>query len=286
MRKIFLTFIIIGAVYMNVFSQVTKYCRFEKDGEIHYGKELSGKVYELKHAPWISYEMTGRNYDLEEVKLLYPSEPKVIAGLIKSYKQSWKDKTAPKTIRWFLKPPLAAGIPGSPIVLPASLDEIKVEVEMVIVIGKQVKDADEAEAGKAIFGYTLGCDIVGTTESYHKLNNEPPDPSETALSLGLKACDGFEPYGPFIYKGVDWQNRKAVLKITNDSGTFVNYEDNTSNLMYKPEIIVSELSKVMTLSPGDIISSGTGKSFIAKPGDEVYLSIEGLGEFTTKIEKN
>ncbi len=263
-----------------------KYCRYELHGKIRYGIVNNNNIYGLDAEPWNDFKIDEKPIPLIKVKLLNPTEPRTIVGLIKSYRQSWKDKTPPKSVRWFIKPLNATGIPGGDILLPASLDEVKVEVEMVIVIGKKIKNADEAEAKNAIFGYTVGSDIMGSTESFHKINNEPLDADDNALGLGLKACDSFEPYGPFIYKNIDWQNRKCILQITNEKGEIVtSYEDNTSNLLYTPEKIVSDLSKVMTLSPGDIISSGTGKSFIAKVGDTIHLSIDGLGEFFSKIVK-
>lgn len=277
----------------NIFSQPQKFCRFEYENKVHYGIVEADDIFILSNEPWNDFKKDNNPISLEKVKLLNPTEPELIVGLIKSYRQSWEDKPAPKTVRWFIKPPKAAGIPGRDIILPASLDEVKIEVEMIIVVGKKIKNADEAEAKNAIFGYTVGGDIMGSAGSFHRINNELPDADENALGLGLKACDGFEPYGPFIYKNVDlpdgqagWNNRKTVLQVTNEKGEIViNYEDNTSNLLYSPAKIVSDLSKVMTLSPGDIISSGTGKSFIAKAGDTIHLRIDGLGEFVSKIVK-
>jgi 2-keto-4-pentenoate hydratase/2-oxohepta-3-ene-1,7-dioic acid hydratase in catechol pathway len=59
---------------------------------------------------------------------------------------------------------------------------------------------------------------------------------------------------------------------------------NTSSLIYPPEKIVSDLSKVMTLRPGDIIFSGTNKSYPVRAGDTVNLSIEGIGAFETVVQ--
>lgn len=271
---------------IGVMAQQQKFCRYKADGKIFYGVVKDGEIHRLTSAPWNDFKETKETIPIKSVKLLNPTKPELIAGLIKSYKQGWKHKNPPSTVRWFIKPPNAAGVPGDDIVLPASLDEIKVEVEMIIVIGKKVKNANEKEAEEAIFGYTLGSDIMGNPASFHKLNNEKPDDNETGLSLGLKSGDGFEPYGPFIYKDISWKDRKTFLKVTNSSGKLiVDYTDNTSNLLYTPAKIVSDLSKVMTLSPGDIISSGTGKSFIVKAGDTIHLGIIGLGKFSARVVK-
>jgi 2-keto-4-pentenoate hydratase/2-oxohepta-3-ene-1,7-dioic acid hydratase in catechol pathway len=273
-------------VIPEVMAQQQVFCRYETNGKIFYGLVENGNIYQLTSEPWNNFQRNKDSIPIKSVKLLNPTNPELIAGLIKSYKQGWKDKTPPSTVRWFIKPPASAGVPEADIILPASLDEIKVEVEMIIVIGKKVKNANEKEAEDAIFGYTEGSDIMGNPTSFHKLNNEKLDENETGLSLGLKAGDGFEPYGPFIYKNVNWENRKTFLKVTDPTGKLkVDYKDNTSNLLYTPGKIVSDLSKVMTLSPGDIISSGTGKSFIVKAGDVIHLGIDGFGEFSARVIK-
>lgn len=260
------------------------FCRFEYKSAIQYGKVENNKVKALDKAPWEEGKLTGSVFEIEKVKLLHPSEPKIILGLGKSYTDSWKGEKPYNTVRWFLKPPSAAASPWKDIILPTSLDKIKVEVELVIVIGKKVKDANEAEAEQAIFGYTLGNDIVGEVGAYHVKNGEPPEQEETLLASGLKIGDDFAPFGPFIYTHIDWKNRQLGLKITDKDGNEkVHYENNTSNLAYTPAKIVSDMSKVLTLSPGDIIMSGTTKSFVAEAGDNVEISIEGIGMFRNKI---
>lgn len=267
-----------------ILAQEQKFCRFEYKNQIHYGIIEGNNVVILSSEPWNNFTKDNNHIPLEQVNLLNPTEPRTIIGLIKSYKQNWEDKNPPKTVRWFVKTPNAAWVPGKDIFLPSSLDEVKVEVELVIVIGKKIKNASEEEAKESIFGYTIGCDLGGNQTSFHKLNNEPPDIDENPLGFALKSCDGFEPFGPFIYKNFDWKNRKTILQIIDEKGNFLtNYENNTSNLLYTPEKIVSDLSKVITLSQGDIISTGTGKSFIAKSGNTFKIFIEGLGGFETKI---
>jgi 2-keto-4-pentenoate hydratase/2-oxohepta-3-ene-1,7-dioic acid hydratase in catechol pathway len=94
----------------------------------------------------------------------------------------------------------------------------------------------------------------------------------------LKLGDKFAPYGPFIYSGADWRDRKRTLTITDASGeTRVAYEHNTSALLHPPEKIVSDLSRVLTLEPGDVIFSGTTKAFIIEAGETVKTEIEGFG---------
>lgn len=260
------------------------YCRYEYENGVHYGEVVNNLVHELDTAPWLGSSRTGKVVKIEEVKLLHPTEPQVIIGLGGAYKNSWEGKTPLKTVRWFLKPPSSAASPGDDIVLPKSLDEVKVETELVLVIGEKVKDADEQTAAEAIFGYTIGNDIMGNADSYHRIEGEPLDTKENLLGPGLKIGDKFAPFGPFIYTGIEWQNRDWSLIIENNKTNkkFV-HKDNTSNLVYPPAKIVSDLSKILTLNPGDVIFSGTSKSMIAGEGDIITISVEGLGTLRNQI---
>lgn len=282
MKRYFLLIIVVSTISSCKAQEV--FCRYEYKSDIHYGKVINNKIKPLDKAPWKNGQPVGRAIAIKKVKLLHPSEPKVILGLGKSYIDSWKGDKPYNTVRWFLKPPSAAASPGQDIVLPFALDKIKVEVELVIVIGKKVKDANEDEAEKAIFGYTLGNDIVGDVNSYHELQGEPADQKETLLAPGLKIGDNFSPFGPFIYTNIDWKGRQRELTITDKEGNEkVHYVHNTSNMAYTPAKMVSDLSKILTLSPGDIIMSGTSKSFVAEAGDIVEISVEGIGTLLNKV---
>ncbi len=271
------------AIHTLSFAQ-KKYCRFEHGNKVQYGIVEGSFIHALDKAPWVGGTKTGDTYSTTRVKWLCPSEPWIILGLGKSYKQAWKGKMAPKTVRWFLKPPSSAGNPGDDIKLPEAVDAVKVEVELVIVIGKQVKNASPKEAEAAIFGYTIGNDVVGDKASFLEKNGEAEDAAGALLGPGLKIGDGFQPFGPFIFTDFDWKNMKKSLIVRDTSGNIKDtYQESTSDLIYSPEKIVSDLSKVLTLNPGDIISTGTGKSLVAGEGGEVIISIDGMGSVTQKI---
>jgi 2-keto-4-pentenoate hydratase/2-oxohepta-3-ene-1,7-dioic acid hydratase in catechol pathway len=265
--------------------QAGTYCRFEHGGAIAYGQVEGNLVQALTSAPWAGGEPIGTAFALDDVRLLAPSEPQLIAGLAQSYRNAWPEGGEPPAVRWFVKPPGAAAAPSAPLVLPDYLDELKVEVELVIVIGKTVKNASPTEAASSIFGYTMGNDVVGQVSSFQTLTGDTTDRSEPVLAPALKGGDGFAPFGPFIHTGIDWRDHAKMIEVlSEDPARATSDRTNTSSLIYSPEKIVSDLSKVMTLRPGDIIFSGTNKSFPVRAGDRVNLSIEGIGEFVTVIE--
>ncbi len=259
------------------------YCRYMDDsGEARYGRVEDSVVRALDAAPWAGGRVTGRSASLKDVRLLPPSEPRSILGLAGAYVKA--DANPPKTVRWFAKSASAAAADGEAIPLPAALDAVKCEVELVIVIGRRVRNATEEEAAEAIFGYTTGTEIFGFVESYHRENGEDPARAEAMLGPGLKLGDKFAPFGPFIHRGVEWRGRARTLAIRSPSGRIkADYRDSTDGLHYPPEKIVSDLSRVQTLEPGDVIFSGTNQAFTATAGDTVVTEVEGLGRLNNRI---
>jgi 2-keto-4-pentenoate hydratase/2-oxohepta-3-ene-1,7-dioic acid hydratase in catechol pathway len=261
------------------------FCRFEQDGEVTYGRVEGDRVRALTGAPWAGGKPVGEGLDLDQVRLLAPSVPSLIAGLAGAYRSAWPDGGEPPAVRWFVKPPTAAAAPDAPLVLPDFLDEIKVEVELVIVVGKTIKNASPEEALSSIFGYTLGNDVVGQVSSFQRLTGDSSDRKETVLAPALKGGDGFAPFGPFIHTDIDWRGRKRTLEISSDDpDRVVSDHTNTSDLIYQPEKVISDLSKVMTLRPGDVVFTGTNRSYPVRAGDRAKISIEGIGEIVTVIE--
>lgn len=260
------------------------FCRYEISGDEFYGQVMDDTIHQLSAAPWDGGTATGHTVKQDAVKLLHPSEPKVILGCAGTYKEAWENGKEPfKTIRWFLKPPSAAASPGDEVDVPASMMEIMVETELVIVIGKTVKNAGISEAKSAIFGYTLGNDIVGSADSYLDVSGDEKREEDTILSPTLKIGDNFAPFGPFIYTDYDWKDKDRKLVVKHPNGEKDVYEHNTGSLLYPPEKIVSDLSRVLTLNPGDIIMTGTTKALPARAGDEMTVSVEGMTSLFNKV---
>ncbi len=276
----------IGHAQFGLLSDQQVFCRFEHLSEVSYGIVTDGKyVQAIDGEPWDYSEVVGPALAISEVSFLHPTEPQKILGIAGSYKEAWEDSEPFKTVRWFSKPPTAAISPGDDVYLPAALDTLKVETEFVIVIGKTIKDGTMDEAEDAIFGYTIGNDIVGDVDSYHRVNEEPMDQEETMLGFNLKMGDGFAPFGPFIYTGVDWKDRDRKLVVSNpDTGKYEVYEHNTSSMIWPPEQIVRDLSRVYVLHPGDIIFSGTTQALPAQAGDIMYVTVEGFGTIVNQVK--
>ncbi|KXG74323.1 Ureidoglycolate lyase [Fervidicola ferrireducens] len=153
--------------------------------------------------------------------------------------------------------------PEDAIVVPPGVKELNFEVELVVVIKDRIRCVPPEEAKEHILGYTCGNDITA------KDFMEKGKPWTKA-----KAFDTFMPVGPCIATNVDGDNLAIRMyhngKLVQDS--------NTSDMIFSVAKLVSFVSHIMTLNPGDLISTGTppGKGTL-NPGDIVEAEIEGIG---------
>jgi 2-keto-4-pentenoate hydratase/2-oxohepta-3-ene-1,7-dioic acid hydratase in catechol pathway len=140
------------------------------------------------------------------------------------------------------------------------------EGELGVVIGQRCTDVDEATAGAAIFGYTCVNDVT----AIDLLNR---DPSFTQW-MRAKSFDGFGPIGPVIATGLDWTQLRIRTVI--DGVERQNYA--AEDMILSPARIVSQLSREMTLMPGDVIACGTSLGVkTLRPGATVEVVIDGIG---------
>jgi 2-keto-4-pentenoate hydratase/2-oxohepta-3-ene-1,7-dioic acid hydratase in catechol pathway len=169
----------------------------------------------------------------------------------------------------FLKPPTACIGPGEPIVRPAASRRVDHEAELALVIGRRVRSVAPGEADAAIFGYTCANDVTAR-------DLQARDGQWTRA----KGFDTFCPLGPWIVAGID----PADLAVE----AFVNgarrQASRTSDLIFGTRELVSFVSGIMTLEPGDVILTGTpaGVGPLAA-GDVVEVRIEGIGALVNPV---
>ena len=202
---------------------------------------------------------------IKNVKILPVSMPsKIIAvGLNYIDHAEEMEKKIPDEPLLFMKPNSAIIAHEEDIILPEISEQVDYEGELAVVIGKTAKNVSEKEVDKYILGYTCFNDVTAR-------DLQAKDGQYTRS----KSFDTFAPNGPFIEKDVD-VNNITIKTILNGK---VVQKSNTSNMKFKPEFLVSYISSIMTLFPGDIIATGTpsgvGK---LKNGDVVEVCLEGIG---------
>lgn len=242
-----------------------KYARFMKEDKIFYGVVEDKKVKIIKGNIFDDYEITDEQFDIDQIKLLAPCCPSKIVAVGINYKAhaSEMNHDLPEDPVIFMKPSTAVIGPEENIILPEISHRVDYEAELALIIGKTAKNVEAEDAYKYIFGATCLNDV--TARDLQKKDGQ---------WTRAKSFDTFAPFGPFIVTDVDYNNVGIELVLNGE----VKQKSNTSYYITNVYQIVSYISKIMTLLPGDVIATGTpsGVGPLAK-GDVVEVRLEGIG---------
>lgn len=250
-----------------------KYMRFlDKDNNAKYGviedetvREITGDIFGEHSASDITHKLDG-------IKILPPCEPTKIVAVGLNYRDHAEEmgRELPAEPRLFLKPSTSVIANGDKIKYPDHMSErVDYEGELAVVIGKKASHVSEDEALGYVFGYTCMNDVTARDLQ-----------AKDIQFTRAKGFDTFAPMGPVIETELDPDG----LEIS----TYLNGErkqhSNTSNLLFSVPELVSFISKVMTLLPGDIISTGTPEGVSPmKTGDKVEVRVEGIGTLSNYV---
>lgn len=214
----------------------------------------------------------GRTIMIEEAIHLAPCEPTKIIAVHLNYASRTKEflTKLPPYPTYFHKPITALNFHNGDVVRPKRCKWLNYEGEIVIVIGKTCKDISIDDAHKYIAGYTIGNDF-----GLHDFRD-----TDAGSMLRVKGADSLAPIGPGLV--TDWDFHNKFIR------TYVNgvlkQEDNTNNMEWNMHYLVADIARTITLSPGDIIFSGTpAHSRPVNIGDVVEVEVEGLGKLTNRI---
>jgi 2-keto-4-pentenoate hydratase/2-oxohepta-3-ene-1,7-dioic acid hydratase in catechol pathway len=250
------------------------YTRFEFAGGRAYGAIVDGRVNELQGGLVDLPRVTGRQFALDEVKMLAPCEPPKILAVGQNYISHLGERKTPKNPEMFYKPISSLQNPGGPIEIPADAEDVHYEGELVVVIGKTVRNASPEEAAAAVFGVTCGNDVSD--------RNWQRGAGKDVQYWRAKGCDTFAPLGPVIVTGLDYSN---LLLTTRVNGEVVQ-QQRTSDLIFDVPTVIGFISRYVTLTPGDVIYTGTpGNTRRMQPGDRVDVEIEGIGTLSNPVVK-
>ncbi|MGH7883772.1 MAG: fumarylacetoacetate hydrolase family protein, partial [Candidatus Dormibacteraceae bacterium] len=162
---------------------------------------------------------------------------------------------------------------GDFIQLPSDVGRVTAEAELGVVIGKRCRNVPLSDARSVIFGYTCVLDM--TAEDLIRRN-----PRYIPVA---KAYDTFCSVGPWLVTEDEIEDLDAVSIATILNGS-VHAENTVSSMTYRPYWLVSHYSKIMTLEPGDIISTGTPGATVIHNGDVVGARINGIGNLVNYVE--
>ncbi len=181
----------------------------------------------------------------------------------------------------FMKSVTALSGPFDPVVQPRGVTKLDYEAELVVVIGREARYVDEADAMNFVAGFTSGNDV--SERAFQR--------DRGGQFVKGKSADTFAPFGPWLVtrdKIADVQNLAVWSEINGE----MRQQGNTKQMVFGVAHIVSYLSQFMTLLPGDLIYTGTPEGVgdgmtpprYLQPGDVVRIGVEGLGEIRQVIE--
>jgi 2-keto-4-pentenoate hydratase/2-oxohepta-3-ene-1,7-dioic acid hydratase in catechol pathway len=225
----------------------------------------------LTAAPWDGGTPSGAT--LSSPALLCPVMPSKIIGIGRNYRAHAAElgHDVPSEPLLFLKPPSALLAPGGTVELPPQSARVEHEGELGVVIGRRCRRVSVTSALDYVFGYTAACDI--TARDLQKKDGQ---------WTRAKGFDGFCPVGPQVVTGVDPADLSIVVEVSGQ----VRQDGRTRDMIFPVAELVAYISQVMTLEPGDLISTGTphGVSPLV-PGDRVSVIIESVGTLVFNVEK-
>ncbi len=252
--------------------------RFVVEGRIKYGILQNDVISELRGSPFArfersgdSFQLDGSTYGLDEVRLLAPCRPSKIVCLGLNYRAHAEETKLPIPVvpLIFLKPSTAVVNPEDDIILPRGYKRVDYEGELAVVIGKKAKDVREAKAKQYVMGYACFNDVT-------ERHNQAADGQWTRA----KSYDTFAPIGPWIETKLDPDDVKIETYLNGE----LRQSARTSGLIFGVSKLVSFISGVMTLLPGDVIATGTPSGIgRMNPGDVVEVKIEGIGTLKNRV---
>jgi len=249
------------------------YVRYLHKDTIAYGILNEETITTLHGNDFSSFKMTNQQLSISAVKLLAPCTPSkaVCVGL------NYKDTILEPGTSWpqepllFIKPSTSVLHPRDSIIKWPMIQSLVFEAELAIVISKRAHLVSQENAHEYIWGYTIANDV--TAKDLQK---------KDGLWARSKSFDTFLPLGSWITRGIEPNNLEIASYINGKQLQL----GNTSNLIFGVEYLISFISQIMTLLPGDVILTGTpgGYGGSVNVGDTVEIMIEHLGTLLNYVK--
>lgn len=250
-----------------------KLARLSVAGQPRWGVVEGELVQLLAQPPWQGTETLGGSVPLAGAELLPPAEPAKIVCVGLNYRAHAQEmgKELPSEPLIFLKSPQALLPPGGTVVIPPDSQQVEHEGELALVIGKPARNVKPAEALSYVLGYTCLDDVTARDIQRRE-----------KVYARAKGYDTFCPVGPWLETDIaDPQNLTIALKVNGE----VRQQGSTSDMIFSVAEIIAFVSRIMTLLPGDLISTGTPPGVgPLRPGDLVELTIPEIGTLNHRVE--
>ncbi len=221
---------------------------------------------------YVGVHLTEEQYPLADVRLLAPVIPRSkVVGIGRNYAAHAAElgHDLPAEPLMFMKPNTSVVGPNDPVFYPRQTSDLHYEGELAVVIGRICRDVAPERVGDVVYGYTVGNDV--TARDLQK--------SDVQFTRA-KGFDSFCPLGPWIETELDPADLQVQTHLNGD----LKQDGRTKDMIFDVPTLVAHVSSVMTLLPGDVILTGTPEGVgPMSPGDEVDVTISGIGTLTNKV---
>ncbi|MEU3093562.1 fumarylacetoacetate hydrolase family protein [Streptomyces sp. NPDC006967] len=255
--------------------------RFSIDGNVAFGAVEGEKQDELvldiiKGIPFADFELSGTKVPLSKVRLLPPVLPNKVVAFGRNYADHAKEmgNDVPDVPFAFFKPATSVIGPGDAIQYPSFSQEVHHEAELAVVIGRMCREVPRERVKDVIFGYTCANDV--TARDVQKREKQ---------WARAKGFDTSCPLGPWVETDLDLATANDLTVQLTVNGA-QRQLGRTSEMIHSIEDLIVNISEAMTLLPGDVVLTGTPAGVgPLNVGDEVAVTIEGIGTLTNKVVK-
>ena len=223
---------------------------------------------------YVGLQPTDEQVRLADARLLSPVLPRSkVVGIGRNYAAHAAEMggEVPDEPLMFLKPNTSVVGPGDPVFYPHQTDELHYEGELAVVIGRICRDVPREKYADVVHGYTIGNDV--TARDLQRKDGQ---------FTRAKGFDSFCPLGPWVETELDVSDLRVQTFLNGE----VKQDGRTSDLIFDVPSLIAHVTSVMTLLPGDVILTGTPEGVgPMNAGDEVEVSIQGIGNLTNKVVK-
>jgi 2-keto-4-pentenoate hydratase/2-oxohepta-3-ene-1,7-dioic acid hydratase in catechol pathway len=257
--------------------------RFSLDGNVAFGAVEGDPSHPdtlaidiIKGIPFAEFELSGTKLPLSKVRLLPPVLPSKVVAIGRNYAAHAAElgNEVPEAPFAFFKPSTSVIGHGDPVPYPPFSSELHHEAELAVVIGRMCREVPCERAHEVILGYTCANDL--TARDAQRVEKQ---------WARAKGFDASCPLGPWVETDLDLATA-SDLAITCTVNGELRQADRTSQMVRPIADLIANITEAMTLLPGDVILTGTPAGVgPLNVGDEVAVSIEGIGTLANKVIK-
>ena len=257
-----------------------RWARYISDGKTFYGIYENEEINEVRGSPFEGYTLSNIKHKISDVKLLAPVIPPTFYAAGINYERHireaaeilGRDPILPEKADIGYRAANAIIAHDEPVLIPKDATEkIQYEAELVVVIGKEVKNVSRENSLECILGYTIGNDVSERTWQ-----------AQDRTMWRAKNTDTFKPMGPWIETNVDLDQMETSVALNNKE--LIKFK--TNSMIFGIEEYIHQITKYLTLHPGDVIWMGTdGASPNMSHGDICEITITGIGTLRNSIIK-